>query len=264
MNDDKRSELYDRIKQYEYKTEYKLEQKQPVIIRLDGKAFKTYTKNLDKPFDMDFSKAMEYVAYKLKEKIDNVRFIYSQSDELNLLLADWTNDNTQSWFQYRIQKVVSTSSALASVLFNEYIEKLSDKYYRVAQGLENDDSRKVNYLKRCNLWKSKKYKASFDSRAFNLPREEVCNYFTLRQQDAERNSKQSLAHAYFSHNELMNKTCDDMLYMLQKSYGIDYYALPSRQQRGFALYKNEDGNWIVDDELKIFGENPEFIDKWLQ
>ena len=119
MNDDKRSELYDRIKQYEYKTEYKLEQKQPVIIRLDGKAFKTYTKNLDKPFDMDFSKAMEYVAYKLKEKIDNVRFIYSQSDELNLLLVDWTKDNTQSWFQYRIQKVVSTSSALASVLFNE-------------------------------------------------------------------------------------------------------------------------------------------------
>ena len=56
----------------------------------------------------------------------------------------------------------------------------------------------------------------FDARAFNIPMDEVKNYFIWRQQDWIRNSVQMLAQAHFSHKELHGKNQSDMHDMLNE------------------------------------------------
>lgn len=256
--------LFNRMKNYESIVDYKLMPKQPVIIRLDGKAFHTYTKGLDKPFDMDLSKAFEFVCMELKEQISGVKFIYTQSDEISLLLTDWDKINTQNWLQYRIQKLTSLVASLATSLFNKYIESIVDKYYKLYNSRDIDYDDEQYYLEKYKLWKSKKYKANFDARAFNLPLNEVCNYFIWRQQDAIRNSIQSLGQSLFSHNELINKSCEDVILLSKEKFSIDWSTLSTRQQRGFCLYKDiEVSEWIIDNEIPLFTSNRTYIDKFL-
>ena len=97
--------LSDRMKEYEKVTEARLIKKQPVIIRLDGKAFHTFTQGIDKPFDEDLADAFEFTCVKLKEKVQGAKLIYTQSDEISILLTDWEKTTTDCWFDYRIQKV---------------------------------------------------------------------------------------------------------------------------------------------------------------
>lgn len=249
--------LSDRMKEYENITQTKLIKKQPVIIRLDGKAFHTFTKNLTKPFDIDLSKAFEYTCIKLKEKIDNVKFIYSQSDEISLLLTDLDKLTTDAWYDYRIQKIVSVSASLATMYFNEYVDKICNNYKELYDYTGNEE-----YKAKSIIWQSKKYKASFDSRAFNLPMFEISNYLIYRIKDAIRNSKQALGQSYFSHKELSNKSANDIISMVKECSGIDWNELSNRQKQGFCLYKDKDTNkWIFDEDIPDIVNNREFIDR---
>ena len=51
------------------------------------------------------------------------------------------------------------------------------------------------------IYENKLNGAMFDSRVFNLPESEVCNYFIWRQNDATRNSIELLGREYFSAKE---------------------------------------------------------------
>ena len=102
----------------------------------------------------------------------------------------------------------------------------------------------------------------FDSRAFNLPKDEVTNYFIYRQMDARRNSLQALAQSMFSHKELTNKNSDDMKTMVMEKANINYDELPSLQKYGFAVYKVND-KWIIDKEIPDFRDDRDYIEKWL-
>ena len=159
---------------YENIFRYKLVRRLPVIIRLDGRCFHSLTRNLSKPFDEFFETCMVKTVIKLCKEIQNTKLAYIQSDEISLLLVDYTSINTDQWFGGNIQKITSISSAIASVEFSSIFGK----------------------------------KAYFDSRAFNIPREEVCNYFIWRQKDAIRNSILSLGQKYFSHNQLYKLNCN--------------------------------------------------------
>jgi tRNA(His) 5'-end guanylyltransferase len=154
----------------------------PVIIRLDGKAFHNVTRGCEKPFDTAFIFAMECTAIQLMQEAQGCKCAYVQSDEISLLLCDYDRFETQAWFNNELQKLVSVSAGIASATFS------------------------LNW----------KHIASFDSRAFNLPREEVCNYFIWRQQDWTRNSIQMLGQANFSHKQLQNKNCMEIQDMLHE------------------------------------------------
>lgn len=54
----KKDSLGDRMKQYESVSKNFLMKKNPVIIRLDGKAFHTFTRGFEKPFDNIIETAM--------------------------------------------------------------------------------------------------------------------------------------------------------------------------------------------------------------
>lgn len=167
---------------YEDRYRIKLTRRMPVIIRLDGKAFHTLTKKCIKPFDPNFRGAMENVGISLLNYIQGAKCIYIQSDEISILLTDFDKLTTDAWFDYNLQKMTSISAAFASVKFSEIF----------------------------------KQNGFFDARCFNIPKEEVCNYFIWRQQDWIRNSIQMLAQSHYSHKELHKKNTKDMHEMLHQ------------------------------------------------
>lgn len=150
------------------------------VIRLDGRAFHSYCGALDKPNDDQFIADMDAVAIELRRQIDGVRLSYVQSDEISLLLTDWTPRNDairrRSAFMFggNIQKLVSISAAIASTTLN-----------RLRLGKHTD---KV---------------ALFDARAFSIHcRDDVVECFAWRQRDAGINSLSMHASAHFSHKQL--------------------------------------------------------------
>ena len=258
--------LSDRMLSYQQVSEGNLMRRQPVIIRLDGKAFKTFTRNLIKPFDSDLSQIFQYVCFKLKEKIQGTKFIYQQSDEISLFLCDYDKITSDSWFDYRIQKMTSISASLTSVLFNQGISQIIEKYENL---LSEKSENSEQILDRINIWKTKLNCAMFDSRVFNLPEDEVCNYFIWRQQDAIRNSKQAMGQAFFSHNQLQNKNVDEVCEMLIQLKNQDWYKTSIVQQRGFCVARDvkvlsdnkTETNWYIDINIPIFKNNREYINK---
>lgn len=255
--------LADKMRKFESVSSVKLEVKTPVLIRLDGKAFHTYTKGFNKPFDKDLSEVMQYVAMQLANEVQNIKFIYSQSDEISLLLTDWDNPNTDTWYGNRVQKLVSVSASYASVMFNQKVSQLVSKYWKLMMSRDIPYEEEKTYNDRYDLLKSKKYSALFDGRAFNLPVEEVCNYFIWRYNDAKRNAIQALAQSQFSHKELNGVKTTEMIQMVKDKSGIDYNELSTVQKTGFAIYKDEEDNWKLDLDIPDFYENREFIEKWI-
>ena len=266
--------LADKMKRFETEVNIKLEVKKPVIIRLDGKAFHTFTKCLDKPFDKDLSEIMQYTAMKLAEEIQNVKFIYSQSDEISILLTDWDNPNTDTWYGNRVQKMTSISASIATARFNQAIMKVISKYkdimaepiveFRNGKFYRADNIQLEGKELKFAIWNSKQFQAMFDSRVFNLEPEEVSNYFLYRYMDAKRNSIQALAQSQFSHKQLNGKKVEDMIEMVKEKTGIDYKELPSIQKVGFAVYKDEEDKWKLDLEVPDIYENREYVEKWLK
>ena len=235
MATDKTS-LGDRMKGYENITRSHLISRMPVILRLDGRAFHTFTKGFDKPYDITFTKTMELTMKYLCENIQGCVFGYTQSDEIMLVLVDYQGLNTSSWFDNNIQKMVSVAASMATLEFNRKFSELTLDYSKMG--------------------------ATFDCRAFNVPKEEVTNCVLFRQNDAIRNSIQALGQAYFSHKELHGKNTEDIITMVKEKTGILWNKLPIKQQRGMCCIKDEEGHWVVDYNIPIFkGEGREYIEK---
>jgi tRNA(His) 5'-end guanylyltransferase len=241
--------LGDRMKGYENINRIYLTKRMPAIIRVDGKAFHTFTKGFKKPYDDIFNKTMWETARYLCNNIEGCKIGYVQSDEISLLLTDYENINTESWFGKNIQKMVSISASLATLSFNREFKIISN-------GSEP-------YIKKYDT-------AIFDSRVFVLPIEEVCNYFIWRQQDATRNYILSVGQSEFSHKKLNNKSCNDIQDMLFIEKQINFNDFPIFKKRGISIVKETfekdkaiRSKWSYDLDIPIFTANREYIEKFL-
>lgn len=232
------------MKGYENITRNHLISRMPVILRLDGRAFHTFTKGFVKPYDKIFANAMEWTMWYLCENIQGCVLGYTQSDEITLVLVDYKELNTSSWFDNNIQKMVSVAASMATLEFNRRFSELALGY----GGYAHERAEKLG--------------ATFDCRAFNVPKEEVTNCVLFRQNDAIRNSIQALGQAHFSHKELHKKSTEDIITMVKEKAGILWNNLPIEQQRGMCCIKDEEGHWVVDHNIPIFkGEGREYIEK---
>ena len=256
--------LSEKMKRLENETNYVLRKKTPVILRIDGRSFSKFTKGLDKPFDKDLSNIYQKIVSELHKEMDNVKFIYSTSDEINILMTDWTNDNTEAWYNYRLQKLSSIASSLVTVKFNKAVLDLKNEYWSRAMAKDTTPEDDEYNLTKYKLWRDKQFKAMFDCRAFNLEKEDVVPYFIYRQKDAIRNSISSLANAYFSHKTLEGKNQKEKLQMVKDETGIDWNELSIIQQRGFVVYKRAKGDWVVDDNIPEFMIDRNYIERWLE
>ena len=248
------------MKSYESSFATRLLKKSPAIIRLDGKAFHTYTRNFERPFDDVFSRAMCNTMKSLCENIQSCVFAYTQSDEITLLLQDYKKENTAGWFDYKVQKMTSVSASMATYWFNKYF------YESLCSESPDNPFHEAHE-------QSYERGAFFDSRAFNLPPSEVVNCFVWRQEDAMKNGVQSIARHFYTHKELQNVNTNDVISMLEKdNHKLDDY--PMKYRRGIACYKTEinvysdyvHSNiarrvWYVDENIPVFSEEPEYIER---
>lgn len=271
-----RTSLGDRMKNnYENINRFYLTRRMPIIIRTDMKAGHTFTKGMKKPFDDIFVKTMQETMEYLCENIQGCVLGYTQSDETSLVLVDYAELTTDAWFGNNLQKMCSVSASMATLAFNKAftrnISKQSKRLY--TEHLEEKDASYIETLE-----SAMNKGAMFDSRVFTIPKEEVCNYFLWRQQDATRNSIQSVGQANFSQTELHGKSCNDIQDMLMTQKDINWNAYATTLKRGSCCIKVDDGltkydevgnicdyiqrnKWIIDNEIPIFSQNRSYIDK---
>jgi len=267
--------LGDRMKQYETTTQSHLLRRTPVIIRVDGRAFHTFTKwfigqpkprkglhpepyedrwivdpsLMQTPFSEMLHLIMTSTALSLVNHIQNATFAYTQSDEISIVLRDWDRLETQQWFGGNLQKMCSLSASIATAAFNFAHERVTG--YR-------------------STWFGDL--AQFDSRVYNLPESEVTNYFIWRQQDATRNSVQMLGRHYYSAKQMHGKSnsqVQDMLMLLAKS--VNWNDIDVWKKRGACVYQHPQWSpvlssprFFVDDTPPIFTQDRNYIEKHLK
>lgn len=257
------SNLGTRMKAYENCYRLYLPKRQAVIVRIDGRAFHSFTKGFAKPYDVIFARAMQDTTKQLCENIGGCKFGYQQSDEISLVLTDYESINTEPWFGNNLQKIVSISAAMATFFFRQnFIAAITS---------DPKDDKEQEHFKAY----SEKL-AVFDARAFIIPREEVVNYFYWRQLDCVRNSIQSAGQANFSQKILQNRNCNQIQEMLSQEKGINWAQdYPTWFRNGIACYKKpinitaftgeitERNKWFIDKDIPMFSANPDFVNKYV-
>lgn len=277
-------ELGKRMKEsYEQVPKTRLVRRMPVAIRIDGKAFHTFTKGFQKPFDDVLIKSMQETMKYLCENVQGCVLGYTQSDEITLILVDYKNLNSDAWFDYEVQKMCSVAASMATMAFNKFFINNCHEWAMNYEDLNDIINENGAFQKLFNTYtKAIEKGAMFDARCFNIPKEEVTNLIYWRQLDATRNSIQMVGQANFSHNELHGKSCNKIQDMLLTEKDINWNDFPTHQKRGSCCVKSTDtcvyaktdeaGNvitgsterphWYIDNEIPIFkGEDRKYIDK---
>lgn len=205
--------LYDRMKRYERSGQFHFPPRQPLVIRVDGRAFHTYTRGMAKPFDSFLIDAMVCAMANTAKEMMGFKLAYHQSDEVTFLITDYDKLTTQGWFDYELNKVVSLAASTFTAYFNRAV---SEFFPRLGHSV-----------------------ATFDARAFVVPPEDVPNMFICRQRDWERNSVTMLAQAHYSHKELHGKKVPDMHDMLHEK-GINWNDCSPAEKNGTFLLRSGD------------------------
>ncbi len=251
-------ELDKRMKRYEWAARSYLPIKTPVILRVDGKAFHTFTRGLKKPYDGILVETMQRTMLGLCKEIEGCVFGYTQSDEITLVLQDYRTFNTAAWYDYRGDKLTSVTASKATRLFNsifmELVKALVDnKPYEFVYA--------EDILDKLGVYESRLFAAEFDCRAFSVPKEEVCNNIIWRQRDAEKNSIQMLAQQYYTNWQLQGKKGNKLQDMLFEDYGVNWSSLCTPYKRGTACVRDEVTNsWVIDREMPILTQDRGYVD----
>lgn len=240
--------LSERMKSYEQVYNTRLTPRTPVIIRVDGVAFHTFTKKFDKPFDMVFREAMKNTMLRLCGNLQGAVFGYTQSDEISILLIDYSNLDSTPWYNYRTQKVCSIAASLATMYFNkEFSEMAYSDCYKANEGT-----------------------AYFDARCFNIPESDVVNYFIHRQKDAIRNSISMVGQYYIPKEDLKGVSGKEIVDKLLSDYDVCWYSYEKEYRYGVSAKKKSatietlNGvttrrKWVLNTHIPDFSINKEYI-----
>lgn len=280
----KKDSLGDRMKAYESIPKTFLTRRIPVIIRLDGKAFHTFTRGMKKPFDNILIQTMQDTMKYLCENIQGCVLGYTQSDEITLVLTDYETITTDAWFGYNVQKMASVSASMATLAFHKFFSQnvsswMKENDLHTMKCFNEDKDDDLNKLYDV-YWNAHAKGAFFDSRVFSIPKEEVCNCLIWRQQDATRNSIQAVGQANFSQKQLHGKSCNVIQDMLFTEKGINWNDFPSDCKRGGCCYKRQvekeitvpktgkkimvnRSEWYIDRDIPIFTQDRNYVEKWL-
>lgn len=248
-----KDDLGNRMKDcYEDRTRYMLPRRTYTIIRLDGKAFHTFTKQFEKPFDQSLINMMDDTARALCQSVQGVKFAFVQSDEISLLLTDFATPQTDAWFDGNIQKIASVSASIATAEFNRrFLLNAVTNMKGVGEVLEQ--------LAKIRL-------AQFDARVFTIPQEvEVENYFIWRQNDSTRNSTSMVAQSLYKHKELQGKSQSELQELIFQK-GINWNNYPGHLKRGRVIVRRGvqvnptvTRNYWVNEVPPIFTQEREYL-----
>ncbi len=176
----------------------------PVIIRLDGNNFSTWTKSLTKPFDENLSQLMIETTKMLVQETNAV-IGYTQSDEITLIL--YSSDRKSAIYNDgKKQKILSKLSGKTVQFFNDRRKELLPNHDKIA---------------------------NFDCRIYQTPTlHDAAVQLLWRENDASKNSISMLAQSLFSHEELngLNGSQQQDKMMLEKN--VNWNDLPTKFKRG--------------------------------
>lgn len=186
-----RSSIGTRMKSYEDAQKTYLTRRMPVMIRVDGNAFHTFTRGFERPFDSIMAESMQRTMKYMCENISGCVLGYTQSDEITLLLIDYKKKNQGAWFGYVKRKVETIAASMATMAFNEaFSDVITEKISEDIMKVQNDEeAEKVKdyyfkYVKKCG-------RAMFDARIKNLESQVEA----LTQSNAELSNKLDAAYA---------------------------------------------------------------------
>ena len=264
-----KDDLGKRMKEnYENRAKTSLIRRMPVAIRIDGKAFHTFTRGLKKPFDEILIEAMQDTMLYLCKNIQGCVLGYTQSDEITLILKDYETIESEAWFDYEVQKLCSISASMATLAFNKAFKQYADihcinwdtGFHPSSVEIEKEES---DY--RAALTKATVTGAMFDARCFNIPIEEVTNLIYWRQLDATRNSIQMVAQANFPHKQLQGLNSSQLQDKLMLEKGINWNDFPIHHKRGSCCIKDELFGWMIDKFIPIFkGDGRDYIERLIK
>lgn len=247
--------LGDRMKGYEATTKTKLLRRGYTMIRIDGKAFHSYTKGLQRPFDKELVDDMDLTAQYLCQNIQNAVCAFVQSDEISILMCDFEKQETDPWFKNDVQKIVSVAASMATAFFN-YTRLVTywagdwkwDENIKTGFGVKEHfdpdyhfdvDEHRIAMSDIINYFPMGKWKLPmFDARVFQLPtKTETENYFIWRQQDTVKNSITAVANTKFSHKELQGKNGAQKQEMMFQKDGTNWNDFDPKYKRGRMIVK---------------------------
>lgn len=242
--------LGDRMKEYESVYKQKLVPKMPLVIRVDGKAFHTFTKGMAKPFDDLLIDTMQRTMIAVCKELSTCKLGYVQSDEITFVCSIDDVKKTQGLYKYKVNKILSIVASKTTKHFNKF-------FYENVCRLEKDEKSFKNVTS-LSVYKKKLFEAEFDCRVMNIPDWDVINNLIWRQQDATRNSIQMLGQAYFTQKQLHKKNCSEIMDMLVNEKGVNWNDLDVYKKRGSTCYKIEEkgkNKWSLDLNMPILTDD---------
>lgn len=256
----KKNKLGQRMKEnYENRAKTSLLRRTPVFIRIDGRAFHTFTKGFNRPFDKNLSNAMDLTTIELCKNIQGCVLGYTQSDEITLLLNDYETLDACAWFDYDVQKLCSICASMTTLYFNRAFESVVTQLNgSLLIGDEQIGAEAVKTIQSYN--KSMSQGAMFDARCFNVPREEVLNCILWRVKDCIKNSAFTYARAHFPHSRLQGKDSSTMKEMVLNEHGKDWAEdLAVRDKYGTFVVKDNGSFDIVNTPIESYSDLDKFI-----
>lgn len=193
--------LGDRMKLYEgLESRRRFMPRLPILARLDGRCFSSFTKGLARPYDERLSRLMVDTTRHLVEESSGATLGYTQSDEITLVFIPPSRGEV--FFDGRVQKLTSTLAAMASVYFNRHLPFKQD------------------------------HLPTFDCRTWQVPDlAEAANCLLWRERDATKNSITMAARCYYSDTALFGKKGDEKQDMLFAK-GVNWNDYPAFFKRG--------------------------------
>lgn len=221
--------LGDRMKEYEApSTSRKAFKGQPLVVRLDGKSFHTFTRGLQRPFDKRLSDLMLDTTIALVDRFQ-AKVGYTQSDEITLVWYIQPHETAEYPFDGRFQKLESLTAAYATAYFNRYLgEAIPEKIGMMP---------------------------IFDARAFVVPNiKEAYHAVLWRQQDATKNAISMAAQSMFSHKSLQGLHGPEMQEKMWKEKGVNFNDYPAFFKRGMFAKRTKIEKLLSEEELSKIPE----------
>ena len=220
-----KDDLGDKIKtNFEDALRIQLPRRTHLVIRIDGRRFHTFTRNLERPYDRRLADALDRAAMALAAEMSGCRLGFGQSDEYSFLLTDFSTEHEKMWFDGNVQKIVSVASSIFTAHFTQAFAA-----------------------------------ATFDARVMVIPRRaDVEQYFIWRQLDATANSLNMLASAHYTHEELLGQSTAEKHDLLHAK-GINWSHAETSFKRGRVIRPAIASGWEVDVEPPIFTRDRDYL-----
>lgn len=241
--------LKDRIDSYQEASDFKLLNRLPIIICVNGRSFAKNTSLIDKPYCPKFSECMLSTTLKLCSEIEGAIFAYQHNDEIVIVVRNDQNSETSPWYDNKLQKICSITASIATSHFNNCVNAID-----------------LNLLG----------DVVFTSQVFAVPNiVEAINAMIFKQQQNFHTSIQfacfyELLKKYDKNNikeMLTGLSIDEKIDLLHQECDVDFNEYPTIFKRGAACYKipkvikgvSMKNKWNVNLELPIFTKDQSFL-----